>query len=218
MPETSIYLWLYGSQMTPIWVPLVVGALGLAGSVLGTIVGVAITQRRSDRREEVAWQRERLRQQELWSREDLLRNFDAKREATVSFYEELREMSRTVYDHGMGLSAETPSGAENALPFGWNSMAFQRIERLRVYTSPEVLARADDAYNACWIWGESTKRGEDDEVFYSHKEEFDDAELLLYDSIRRDLGLSPAIENGYPIAGSGWGPFPVTPGPEDIPT
>jgi hypothetical protein len=204
--------------MTPIWVTLVVGVLGLVGSVLGTIGGVVITQRRSDRREEVAWQRERQRQQELWSREDLLRNFDAKREATVSFYEELREMSRTVYDHGMGLS-ERPSSNDNvALPFGWNSVAFRHIERLRVYASPEVLARADEAYKACWIWGDSTRYGEDDGVFYGHKEAFDDTELLLYDAIRRDLGLAPAIENGRPIAGSGWGPFPVRGGPEDIPS
>jgi hypothetical protein len=42
---------------TPLWVPLVVAALGVVGVVAGTIGGVIITQRRSDRREALAWER-----------------------------------------------------------------------------------------------------------------------------------------------------------------
>lgn len=51
---------------TPLWVPLVVAAL----AVLGTLGGVYVTQRRSDRREAIAWIREPQRERERWARED----------------------------------------------------------------------------------------------------------------------------------------------------
>jgi hypothetical protein len=89
---------------TLLWVPLVVAGIGLLGTIVGTISGVLITQRRSDRREATAWERERVRERELWAREDTVRNFEARRDAYVSFYEALRKMARTAYDHGMGLS------------------------------------------------------------------------------------------------------------------
>jgi hypothetical protein len=72
---------------------LVVAGIGLLGTVVGTIAGVLIAQRRSDRRELATWQRERIRQRELWQREDALRNFEHRREAYVSFYQSLRAMS-----------------------------------------------------------------------------------------------------------------------------
>jgi hypothetical protein len=81
-----------------------VAGIGLLGTIVGTISGVFITQRRSDRREAAAWVRERVREREVWEREDVLRNFEARRDSYVSFYETLREMARTAYDHGMGPS------------------------------------------------------------------------------------------------------------------
>lgn len=36
------------------------------------------------------------------------------------------------------------------------------------------------------------------------QEEFNSAELVLYDAIRRDLGLTGVIQDGHPIPGSGW--------------
>lgn len=65
------------------WLPLAVGILGL----LGGLGGVLITQRRSDKRETVAWERER----ERWSREDAARTFDRRRDAYADF---LREVYR----------------------------------------------------------------------------------------------------------------------------
>lgn len=97
---------------TPLWVPLAVAVIGLLGTIVGTITGVIIIQRRSDRREVVAWERERQRERERWAREDALRNFEARRDAYISFYESLREMARTAYDYGMGLSDNPPSGDE----------------------------------------------------------------------------------------------------------
>jgi hypothetical protein len=42
----------------------------------------------------------------------------------------------------------------------------RKHEHLRVYASPEVLAAADDAYNACWQWGNDATHRDDDEKFY----------------------------------------------------
>jgi hypothetical protein len=43
---------------TPLWIPLAVAALGVLGTVIGTIASVLITQRRADKREIEAWDRE----------------------------------------------------------------------------------------------------------------------------------------------------------------
>jgi hypothetical protein len=192
----------------PLWVPLVVAGIGLLGTIIGTIAGVLITQRRSDRREHDAWEREREREWERWAREDLLRNFEARRDALVDFYETLREMARTAYDHGMGLS-DPPrpphEEEEGELPFEWNMTAAQKHEHLRIYASSEVLVAADGAYNACWRWGQLTRHGHDDDAFYDRQETYNDAELVLYDAIRRDLGLVGVIgQDGRPLPGSGW--------------
>src|ERR1035437_5842190 len=85
-----------------------------------TVTGVLIAQRRSDRREREAWQRERDRERQLWAREDALRNFEQRRDTYVSFYETLRKTVLKVYDHGMGLSAPPPEEDEGELPFEWN--------------------------------------------------------------------------------------------------
>jgi hypothetical protein len=146
---------------TPLWVPLIVAGIGLLGTIVGTVSGVLITQRRSDRREAAAWERERARERELWAREDVLRNFEARRDACVGFYEVLREMVRIAYDHGMGLSEQPPDAAEGELPFDWNMAAARKLEHLRIYASPDVLAAADAACNACWRWGDETRWGND---------------------------------------------------------
>lgn len=94
-----------------------------------------------------------------WGREDALRNFEQRRDAYIDFYATLREMARTAYDHGMGLSEP------EELPFEWNMAAGRKHEHLRIYASPEVLAAADDAYNTCWQWGHYATHGNDDETF-----------------------------------------------------
>ena len=71
----------------PLWVPLVVAILGLVGTAGGAISGVLITQRRSDRRENTAWQRERERERDRWTREDAARTFELRRQAYIEFHE-----------------------------------------------------------------------------------------------------------------------------------
>jgi hypothetical protein len=193
----------------PLWVPLLVAVIALLGTFGATIGGVIITQRHSDRREAVASERERQREREHWAREDALRNFEARRDSYIAFYESLREMARTAYDYGMGLSKDPPSEGDagedlGIVRFEWHTPTFRRHEHLRVFASPEVLAAADDAYSACWQWGNYTRWGQDDTTFYVRQDQYNDAELTFYDAMRRDLGLTGVIENGRPVPGSGW--------------
>lgn len=111
---------------------------------------------------------------------------------------------RAVYDHGMGLCDPPAEEDEGELPFEWNQEVAGKLEHLRIYASPEVLAAADEAYNACWRWGHETRYSSDDEAFYDRQDEVSSAELVLYDAIRRDLGLVGVLEDGRPLPGSGW--------------
>lgn len=118
--------------------------MGLAGTTTAGIAGVLITQRRSDRREEKNWQRERERERERWTREDAERTFEQRRDAYADFYESLREMTKAVYDHGMG-RAELPSE--------WNFPTFRKLQHLALYTSSSVWEGAEQAYNTLLALG-----------------------------------------------------------------
>jgi hypothetical protein len=127
---------------TPLWVPLVVAAIGLLGTV-GTIAGVLFTQRRAARREGLAWQRERQRERERWAREDALRTFEQRRDAYVGFYETLRATVRAVYDHGMGLCDPSAEEDDGELPFEWHEGVAGKLDYLRIYASPEWLCQPE---------------------------------------------------------------------------
>lgn len=193
-PPPTVYL----VTDIPLWVPLVVAGLGVLGAITGTIVGVLITQKHSDRREVQSWDRERERERERWAREDALRTFEQRQRAYVDFYESLRHMARTSYNHGMGLSEP------DELDFEWSTAAYQGLEHFRLYASPEAMEAASAAYSACWRWGNQTTHGDDDERFYESQEDYDGAELRLYQCIRRDLGIVSSGPGDAPLPGSGW--------------
>lgn len=178
---------------TPLWVPLVVAGLGVLGAVCGTLAGVLITQRRSDRREEVVWERERERERHRWAREDALRTFDHRRSAYEAFYESLREMAETVYDHGLGLSPESEDGK---LPEGWQRVTFHASQRLAVYAPLRVYEAANRAYSAAGRWGEGTIHGQDDDGFYDRQADYDAAEKAFLVAMRLDLGIPKPNDTG----------------------
>jgi len=163
---------------TPIWVPLVAAGIAVVGTIVGTLAGVAITQRHADQREDVAWRREQAR----WAREDRARTFDHRRAVYSDFYESLREMARRAYDHGMGLTEDAELGQ-------WQLPTFRKLEHLRLYASDAFVAVADEAYNAAWGWGHKTTFGHDDDSFYERQEEYDEAERLLIAQMRADLSV-----------------------------
>jgi hypothetical protein len=167
---------------TPVWVLLAVAGFG----VLGTLAGVLVTQRWSDRRETANREREHDRQREQWRREDDARTFDHRRIAYSDFYESLQRMARRAYDFGMGLSDEV---AEGELPFDWQLDTFNKFQQLLLYATPSVAQAANDAYEAAWRFGHLTEPGVNDAAFFEREEEYDAAEIHLRAVIRMALKI-----------------------------
>ena len=173
---------------TPLWVPLVVAALGL----VSTVVGIVVTQIMANRRERASWQRDTDREQQRWQREDQARTFEHRHTAYVEFYEALRAMMLRVYDHGMGLSDE---GKE--LPEGWQNDAAEAVRRLEVYAAPDVSTRAIAAYDATWRWGQATRHGQDDQGFYDNQAVADATQIQLLEEIRTDLHVRGVLRRWF---------------------
>src|SRR6266568_4922156 len=120
---------------TSTWLPLLVAALGIVGTVGGTVTGVVLTQRQASRRDAITWARERERERERWAREDADRTFSNRRDTYVDFYESLRDMAFLVYNFGMGL-VEEPDGDDGRLPFDFQLPTFRKLQHLRIYATP----------------------------------------------------------------------------------
>jgi hypothetical protein len=162
----------------------VVAVIGVLGTLSGGIAGVLITQRRSDRRDDKTWERERARERERWSREDEARTFDHRRESYVDFYDSLKVMARAAYDKGYGFHEEPE------LPDDWHTPTFERLNRLRIYATPRVAAAAAAAYNAAWRWGHYCKHDDlDDPKFHEGQDAYDAAEIDLLMRIREGLAI-----------------------------
>ena len=166
---------------TPLWLTLIVAALGPASALFG----VWITQRRADRREDATFARERAREQARWQREDESLTFEHRREAYAEFYESLRKMQLAAYDHGMGLSAWDT----REIPEGWQTDTWEKLQHLELYATPNVASLAKEAYSATWRWGHNTRFGEDNDEFYAEQDGADDAKALLLAAIRADLSV-----------------------------
>src|SRR4051794_25875021 len=116
---------------TPLWLPLVVAGLGLLGTIVGTIGGVLVAQRRADQRESVNWSRERERERAIWSREDAARTFEHRREAYTDFYEAVRAMASRA-------STAVYGSSRFELEFDWFQPTYEKLQHLRVYATPSV--------------------------------------------------------------------------------
>jgi hypothetical protein len=167
--------------MTPLWLTLVVATFG----PVGALVGVWITQRRADRREDSSFDRELAKEQARWQREDEALTFEHRRAAYVDFFESLRKMQLAAYEHGMGLTVWDT----RELPEGWQTSTFERLQQLELYASERVSFLANIAYSETWTWGHQTRLGEDDDKFYETQEVVDEATSRLLQSIRDDLKI-----------------------------
>ena len=168
---------------TPLWLTLVVAALSPSGALLG----VWLTQRRADRRDDATFARELARERERWAREDQARTFEHRRTAYVEFYESLREMGVRVHNHGYGLSDDCDEGGE--LPFGWQTDAWEKLQHLEIYASPEVAHLASEAYSTTYRWGHNARHGRWGPTYHDDEEVVDAAKALVLESIRADLNV-----------------------------
>jgi hypothetical protein len=163
---------------TPLWVPLLIAALGVFGTISGTVAGVVITQRRSDRREDVQWNRMREHERERWAREDVLRTFDQRSSSYADFEEKLRLTALAVSQ------SQTRTGPD--LEDDWQLSLFQSLLRLRVFASQDGAEAANSAYNALWHWGEM---GNEDDAVHETEFIYDEACERFVAVMRRDLRI-----------------------------
>ena len=188
---------------TPLWVPIVVAGIGVAGTLTAGIAGGLITQRWSDRRDNKTWARERAREQERWRREDEARTFEHRREVFEDFYQAVKALARRAYDHGYGFD-DTPE-----LPFDWNADAAAKLNRLKLYVDRRSYIAAERAYDAAFWWGHHTKYNDpDDPEFYERQQKFDDAELELLVLMRQALSI-PEGDPSLPPPGYRYEPRPT---------
>ncbi len=166
----------------------------VSGTLAAWITGSLITQRASDRRETVAWVRERERERELWAREDEARTFEHRRQSFVEFYEAVKALART-YNHCYGFT----DGPE--LPEGWQSDAYAKLAQLEFYADRNVAAAASAAYGAAWSWGHFGEYdAPENPDFHERQQKYEEAELEMLLLVRRSLSI-PEADSALPPPG-----------------
>lgn len=180
---------LAGVNTTPVWVPLVVAALGFVSTLGGALVGVIITQRRADKREQEARDAEFERERARWAREDAARTFDERRVAYIAFYEALRQVVTLVnsfFDEGADLS-------KLPLPCGWEGLLYRQLQHVEIYGSEAVVALAQRAFEITTVWGGTLRRSADDPTRVTHDEdlsyEADGSPFTFISAVRKELGV-----------------------------
>lgn len=169
----------------PLWVPLAVAALGLVGTVAGALGGVLITQRRSDRREALAWDRER----EHWEREDRLRTFEHRRDAYVAYYAACDAAGRRFSRIGAGTEA-APVGR---LTPELDQTVYPRLQEVRLYGTPQVRTVAERLWTLLFAWSGRVKphdSGSMERKDLDYVKAFVRTEIDLIRKIRMDLGVT----------------------------
>jgi hypothetical protein len=184
------------------WLPLLVAALGIVGTIGGTVTGAVLAQRHAARRDDIAWTRERERERERWAREDAARTFNERRDAYANFYESLRDMTFFISQFGRGW-AGNPDSHGIKLPFNFQRPTHRRLQHVYLYAAPATAHAASDAYSAACRWGNRVRFGQPDEQFHAAERDFDAAEVALREAIRADLGIPDTISlGGRQVAGT----------------
>ncbi|MFI9643947.1 hypothetical protein ACIG87_28525 [Micromonospora sp. NPDC051925] len=177
-------------MQTPLWVPLLVAAMGFFGTVAAGVGGVLLTQRHTAHREKVAYERERERERERWARDDQARTFEHRREAYAKFYEELSTLWRKARENAF-------EGGE-PLPNSWGESAFPKLYELSLYASAEVASVAHNSLGkvreVAWI----SYKGHGSDAFQEGQQRYFELEKRLLNSMRLDLLVSGNAEINPP--------------------
>ncbi|MCV7307209.1 hypothetical protein [Mycobacteroides immunogenum] len=176
---------------TPYWVPLVVGVIGVLGTIIGTIGGVLITQRQSDSREAAARRHELEREQARWAREDSARTFKQRSAAYVDFYRASVAAGELITIYSLGRRRGVD---EDELPNLWEATV-EELFTLQIYATPRVAELAGEArelyeqtVRAVLAW-RIDHDDEDGEKIDRIAERWELAVDKLLVAIRNDLGI-----------------------------
>lgn len=151
---------------TPLWVPLLVAAI----AVIGTLAGVAFTQVWNSRLEERRYTRENARLREAQAREDLNRTYDHRRAAYVEFHQE--------FDRVLGIV----NSSKEPVPAGVFAELGNRYTPIRIYGTYEADTIAFRCLNMIQDWGQNPDDGVLADDVYS-------AAVEYVSQIRKDLGV-----------------------------
>lgn len=172
---------------TPLWLTLLVAALSPAAALLG----VWLTQRRADRRDDATFARELKRERERWQREDEARTFENRRVAYVEFFEALRRMHITVEQFAMGHIGT----AFSELDEDWTVDAWEKLQHLQIYATPHVGSLASKAFFLTQDCGSATSYGDFRTANYHARADImDRAKDTLLQAIRSDLRVPDTAE------------------------
>jgi|KBSSwiStaDraftv2_1062776.scaffolds.fasta_scaffold13609_3 hypothetical protein len=176
---------------TPIWVTLVVAALGF----VATLGGVLITQLSADKRERQNRADELARESQRWAREDEARTFEQRRDAYISFYETLGQalgFVNSFFDHGADLS-------KLPLRSGWQTALYYSLQRVEIYGSESIVALAQRAFEVTEAWGGMMRRSSEDPERVVHDEalslEAIGSPFTFIAAVRTELGV-PGSQRG----------------------
>ncbi|PVC97549.1 hypothetical protein DBP12_16455 [Streptomyces sp. CS014] len=105
----------------------------------------------------------------------------------MEFYEAVKALAKTAYNHCYGFTAEPE------LEEGWQSDAFAKLAQLQFYADRAVAAAASAAYSAAWSWGQyGVHDAPDDPSFSEREQQFDEAELEMLLLMRESLSIPEA--------------------------
>jgi hypothetical protein len=163
-----------------IWVPIAIALFGngvaIAIVLLSNAQAAKMERTRQDREDErLEKSRHDLRVTSAMERRRYMQ--EAQKQYYLQLHQELKAAARVVHEAGYQIGPP--------LEFLWNVPAFDALNRLEVYASPETYDAAHEAYSALWEWGDSGQGG-----YESPQEiEYDRALAKYLIAIRHDLGV-----------------------------
>ena len=189
---------------TPVWVPLVVAVVAVAGTLGAAFFTRRWADRREDQRwtrereaEETRWQRERDERREEWAREDAARWLTERRTVYAEYLLSLEAWKTAIRSAAVeaqnngGLLPETGTALDSL------EQKSQSVYEILSMLAPGPLVRiAVGSFNTLSSWAyyldaQTDEDGDPDEsdINYSDESHYDDKRLR--DAIRQDLGVDP---------------------------
>jgi len=170
---------------TPLWLPIVIAAMGLLGTVAAGVGGVYVTHRLAHRRESEAWRRERERERERWAREDQALTFEHRRASYTAFFQAIEELIDDATDNAFNRQPKKRLDAEWYLP------TYMKLQQLIIYATPEAADAAYTVFETVRSMGNWSIRYDEDgrsrKAFDDLHSIFGPEQFELLKLIRRDL-------------------------------